>query len=320
MTDEDYFICDICGERFETKNALGGHVSGHSRRIPDKQLLAELDRLEDELGRSPTIREMDELGDYSAATYKERFDSWTNALQLAGYEPIQEYRVCKEAILDEIVSLADPHGKPPTATEMRSRGEYSVKVAQNHFGSWNEALQAAGYDPHHRHRISDEELLEEIHRLVDELDKVPTAQEMSDHGQYSHRPYFRRWDGWQAAVRAAGYEPVGRPSGPDNYKWKDQSAHEWCGYGDNWKEQRLKALKRDNFTCQTPGCERTQRAHREEFSVGLNVHHIRPLSAFGEAESEVNFERANQLENLVTVCVEHHYLWERVSPLRLDTR
>ncbi|WP_235019751.1 HNH endonuclease [Natrialba sp. INN-245] len=320
MTYGDDFICDICGDCFETKNELGGHVSGHRHRISDEQLLTELERLGDELGRSPTISEMDELGAYAAGTYKDHFDSWTNALQLVGYEPIKEYRVSKEAILDDIASLADALGKPPTASEMRLKGKYSVKLAQNHFGSWNKALQAAGYDPHHRHRISDEALLEELHRLVDELDKVPTAQEMRDHGQYSQRPYFRRWDSWQAAIQAAEYEPVGYPSGPKNHKWKEQSGHDWCGYGDNWREQRLKALKRDDFTCQTPGCERTQKEHREEFAVGLNVHHIRPLSTFGETESEVDFERANQLENLVTVCVEHHYLWERASPLRLDTR
>jgi len=61
-------------------------------------------------------------------------------------------------------------------------------------------------------------------------------------------------------------------------------------------------------------------AHREEFTRGLHVHHIRPLSAFGDVENEVNFERANRLDNLITVCVEHHHLWERASPLRLDTR
>ena len=57
-----------------------------------------------------------------------------------------------------------------------------------------------------------------------------------------------------------------------------------------------------------------------EFRIGLHVHHIRPLSSFSNTGEKVNFERANRLENLMTVCVEHHHLWERTSPLRLDTR
>lgn len=320
MTSECDLTCDVCGESFKTKDALGGHKGGHTRRTSDAQLLAEMDRLVDELGRSPTITEMDVVGAYSADTYKERFDSWAKALHTAGYEPIKQHGISEDAILSEITRLAEEIGDPPTASEMRSKGKFTVTTAQNRFGSWNQALEAAGYDPNNRYRISDEELLEEVHRLVDELGKVPTAQEMGDHGEFSHRPYFKRWDGWQAAIRSAGYEPVGRPSGPDNCNWKEEPVSEWREYGDNWDQQRQKALERDDYICQTPGCELTQEAHREEFTRGLHVHHIRPLSAFGDDENEVNFERANRLDNLVTVCVEDHYLWERASPLRLDTR
>ena len=320
MIIQNKFTCDICGEVFDRWNALGVHVSSHSRKISDEVLLAELSRLANELERSPTTTEMDEMGAYAAATYKQRFNSWTNAVRSAGYELTQEYRISDEAILDEISRLADQLDEPPTASEMRSTGKYSVTLAQNHFGSWNEALEAAGYNPHKRHRISDEVLLEEINRLIDELGKVPTAQEMKEHGQYSHRPYLRRWNGWQAAVRAAGYEPVGRPAGTNHHNWKAQPVHEWREYGGNWNEQRQKALERDDYTCQTPGCDWTDEAHREEFTRGLYVHHIWPLSTFGEDESEVDFQRANRLDNLVAVCVEHHHLWERASPLRLDTR
>lgn len=109
---------------------------------------------------------------------------------------------------------------------MRSRGNVTVTAAQNHFDSWNEAIEAAEYNPQKRHYITDKTLLDEIHRLVDELGKVPTIQEMNSYGEFSHRPYFRRWEGWQATIRAAGYEPIGRPSGPDNYKWKEQPVHE----------------------------------------------------------------------------------------------
>ena len=82
----------------------------------------------------------------------------------------------------------------------------------------------------------------------------------------------------------------------------------------------MKALERDDFVCQTPGCERSQADHQAEFGTGLHVHHIRPLSSFSDNGENVDFERTNRLENLVTVCAEHHHLWERASPLRPDTR
>jgi len=73
---------------------------------------------------------MDELGAYAVGTYKRHFDSWTNALRTAGYEPKTEFRVSSEAILEEIHRLADTSEKPPTAAEMRSDGKYSITATQ----------------------------------------------------------------------------------------------------------------------------------------------------------------------------------------------
>lgn len=315
-----FYTCDICGDEFETPGAKGGHKRAHQIKTSREELQEELQRLAETSGRTPTTKMMDERGSYSAACVKLRFGSWGDALRSIGLRPNNRYDITPAEVRADIREVAEELGHPPTSTEHREIGEYSVSHAQDTFGSWNEALQAAGFEPHREIRISDEVLLKEIHGLVDRLGKVPTASEMCDHGRFSHRPYFRRWDGWQSAVRAAGYEPVGRPAGPDNYNWKEQPAHGWREYGANWEEQRQKALDRDDYVCQTPGCDRTQEEHLEEFTGGLHVHHIRPLSTFGEDESEVSFERANRLDNLVTVCVEHHHLWERVSPLRLDIR
>lgn len=219
---------------------------------------------------------------------------------------------------EDLRSVAERIGHPPTSVEYQEFGEFSVTTAQNVTGSWNNALKAAGFEPHAENNISKALLLQEINKLETELGKVPTATDMDEHGRFSKRCYFDRWDGWQAAVREAGYEPVGRPTGRDNYNWKEYSAHEYRGYGPNWKDQRAKALERDNYTCQTPGCKCSMEEHREEFNHGLHVHHIRPLCTF-EDEGDVNFEQANRIENLVTVCAKHHHLWERASPLRLDT-
>lgn len=59
------------------------------------------------------------------------------------------------------------------------------------------------------------------------------------------------------------------------------------GYrGYNWEEQRQKALARDDNTCQACGVK-----------MKLDVHHVIPCRLFAG-----NFGRANELENLVTLC------------------
>lgn len=56
----------------------------------DEELLAEIRRLAAELEQSPPPkRAMDEHGEYSSPTYHHRFGSWSNAVEEAGFEPIQ---------------------------------------------------------------------------------------------------------------------------------------------------------------------------------------------------------------------------------------
>jgi len=64
-------------------------------------------------------------------------------------------------------------------------------------------------------------------------------------------------------------------------------------YGENWYEQRRKALDRDNHTCQACGKDDTE-------AKRIHVHHITPRRDFDD------FEKANRVENLVCLCMPCH--------------
>ena len=63
------------------------------------------------------------------------------------------------------------------------------------------------------------------------------------------------------------------------------------GYRSKWRKQKMRALVRDNFTCQAQECKCKDLAR-------LTVHHIQPKSEGG----------TNELSNLVTLCDHHHSL------------
>ncbi|GAB4269794.1 MAG: ATP-dependent helicase MrfA [Candidatus Promineifilaceae bacterium] len=68
-------------------------------------------------------------------------------------------------------------------------------------------------------------------------------------------------------------------------------------YGPNWQKQRQQALSRDNHTCQVCGAKEGL----------LHVHHIRPFREFGYIPGKNNnYQQANQLENLITLCPRCH--------------
>jgi len=93
------------------------------------------------------------------------------------------------------------------------------------------------------------------------------------------------------------------PKGPDHPSW--QGGYRGY-YGPDWSEKRRKVRERDGFSCQ--GCG----ASESELNRELSVHHIRPLRTFD------SHTKANQLENLVSLCRSCHKRWEGI-PLRPQT-
>ncbi len=112
-------------------------------RIRREELTKELQRLTDELGHPPTKAELVEQGEYSYDPYRERFGSLDEALEAAGIE-IQNGRIPREELLEELRRLSDNLGHPPTVTEIEDRGEYTYSTYLDRFGGVDEAREAAG--------------------------------------------------------------------------------------------------------------------------------------------------------------------------------
>lgn len=110
-------------------------------------------------------------------------------------------------LLEDIRTVAAKVGETPTLNDYRDHGTAAVTTIYSHFGSWQDALTAAGYEPREPDsEVTDEELLGELERLADELGSRPTAAEMDDHGAYWASTYRRTFGSWTAACEAAGLE------------------------------------------------------------------------------------------------------------------
>lgn len=71
-------------------------------------------------------------------------------------------------------------------------------------------------------------------------------------------------------------------------------------YGPDWPTQKQLARERDNHTCQNCG--------KQQQRPALDVHHMVRRGAFGS-----DYETANALENLITLCRRCHRIWETRS-------
>ena len=112
-----------------------------------------------------------------------------------------------DALLPDIRRVADSLGRTPTSDEYDELGAYSTHTIRDRFGSWNEALVEAGLEPNRQYGTSRRELLDDLRRVADELERTPTRAEYNDRGRFSVGALRYRFDSWRAAVEAADLDP-----------------------------------------------------------------------------------------------------------------
>lgn len=170
--------------------------------ISKEQLLAEITRLRDELNKLPSFQEMNEHGEYSVYTYTQEFGSWNDAVEAAGYTPRanRESR-SKEELITELKRLADSDDHSPSKRDMLESGSFSPNTYKSKFGSWNAALEAAGFSPRTQgQQITDDALRSELKTVTEQLGQKPTTTDMSEKGAYSPGTYIRRFGSWEEAL------------------------------------------------------------------------------------------------------------------------
>lgn len=211
---------------------------------------------------------------------------------------------------------------------------------EKHFGSWNCALELAGVDKNVERNISDESLIDELHRMSDV--SVVRYDEMNDSGKYSARLYELRFGSWNEALENAGLDRWDR-CGQDNPCWRGgitstkyicqmcdkkftgrhdrtnkfcgmeckgkwlsenksgKNSHNWKGGHEKYRGENWEQIKRTARNRANCICEYPNcDVTKEDLGRHLDVHHIVPYRYYESSE------KANKLDNLILLCPEHH--------------
>ncbi len=124
----------------------------------------------------------------------------------------------KRKVIEEMLPIA--HGAESLSqNEFKARATIDLTTVRDSFGTWNQAVEAAGLlpippdlSPSRRKQISGEAYLLEIVRLTQEIGRPVTMNEMNAKGRFSQRPYIARWGSF-ARAREAAYELYGISGG-----------------------------------------------------------------------------------------------------------
>jgi hypothetical protein len=115
-----------------------------------------------------------------------------------------------DELLEDIRLLAKKLGRQPTQTDYREHGKYGHSLPRNRFGSWPNAIKAAGLLYRYQGptpRPTTTVILEDVRRLQRELGRLPTAVEYRQQGKHNVETVMRRalckhW--WQVLVQVCG--------------------------------------------------------------------------------------------------------------------
>ncbi len=188
-----------------------------------ERLIYELRNKYRELGRPPLLKEVDnDPGMASAQTYRRVFKNYRGALRAAkipvsckskeSIKPVEQKQVyrkyTKEELVDQLKSKFMSLGRTPMQVDIDNDPTMaSVNSFVNYFGSYNDALLAAGIKPSKKREYTDEELLYDLRQKYIsvgylETGKIPTNKDIdSDPNMASTRAYYTHFGSTNKARR-----------------------------------------------------------------------------------------------------------------------
>lgn len=189
-------------------------------------------------------------------------------------------------IMADIRRVAEKAGAKIVSQRIYSElGKFDPSTASRRFGTWNQAIAAAGLDVANEINISDERLFENLTLLWEHFGRQPRRAELAfppsivSWGAYRRR--FRSWtDALKQFVAYANAQEV-EPSRPKNAETVRRTGR------DPSLRVRFRVMKRDNFSC--CACGASPALTR---GILLHIDHIEPWSRGGETVEE----------NLQTLC------------------
>lgn len=133
-----------------------GFEPNKSFQIEKEDLIKEIQRLDNEY-KVVSRRLMKEESLYSPDTCEDRFGSWNNALKESGVGINEEHTVTKEKYLQEIKRLKRELDEVPTGHQMNKYGKHPAKSYNDKFGTYNKAVEKAGFEPRYKQYASGED-------------------------------------------------------------------------------------------------------------------------------------------------------------------
>jgi len=122
---------------------------------------------------------------------------------MTGSNPYTPENSQREEILDDIRRVGNEQGSRITREIYTTYGNHSITTVQNYVGTFTSAIRDAGCFPANPNK---NDCIRAVEALSTELERVPTSEDMDEHGVYSYQTIVRHLDSWKQALESAGFD------------------------------------------------------------------------------------------------------------------
>lgn len=177
-----------------------------------KDVITKIQTLSFNIGKTPSLQDYrNDKNNPSQRVLYTFYDSWNEALEDAGFT-IHKY-LTKEELIELLKQFNKEFNKVPTCRSLTSAKEYpSAATYRRNFGSWNNALELAGFKKNlTKANITHDKnyIIECIKNYVKKHGKVPTSKQFdADKSFPCTRTVVAYCGSWKTAIEESGFTYV----------------------------------------------------------------------------------------------------------------
>lgn len=169
-------------------------------RPTNEELIDEYFRLKKELRRQPTVLEMELKGRFAKNTYRNRWGSWVNFLNVVGDKPLRGTSYSEQELIQNYQMVRRKLGYVPALTELEKQGKFNGNQYYHLFGPYRDFLQRMKED------TIQERLTKQYWAVKTKLGRRPTCAEFTREGHYGVYPARKYFGSWTLFLLALGEE------------------------------------------------------------------------------------------------------------------
>jgi hypothetical protein len=125
--------------RLGTFTELAEEMGFTTKKITREELKENLKQVAESVDGSPTEKDYNKHGEYSARTVRNRFGSWSSALTEIGLTPNRD--IPDELLLEDICRVGEIVEDTPMVKQYEEHGKHGITTIRRRFGTWDNAVR-----------------------------------------------------------------------------------------------------------------------------------------------------------------------------------